>query len=264
MIKPVHSPVPPPKLPPVRSVTPTLDKLGFWESAVVVYQNGSVWTIDFPEYPAISPISFTEEGKPAFTVAFLVDADTFLFTASYGNVTTTVSAQSTGFPKWTVKTNGFSQQWSSFPDLVSAVYSPFSKAFPPGLIGDVSLLRAACAQARAVMMPANVDVTDQGDSYLTAAVAMNLIPPELQINVENLASIATLAEAVMTKEPISYPLTTATDFFFGTAAGNYVTLLNALAPYFNGEGGNPNPLPEPFPVGDQPPRQPKPGGIHGH
>jgi len=95
-------------------------------------------------------------------------------------------------------------------------------------------------------------------------VAMKLIPPGLQINVENLATIATVAETVMTTEPISYPLTTATDFFFGTAPGVYMTLLNALAPYFKGEGSNPSPIPEPFPDGNQPPKKPNPTGIHGH
>jgi hypothetical protein len=261
---PIHIPHPVPTLPPVESVTPTLDKLGFWESAVVVYADGSIWTIEFPEYPTISPISFTEKGKPAFTVTFSVDVDSFTFTASYNNVTKTVSVQATGFPKWDVTTDGYKEEWSTFPDLISAVYTPFSKTFPSGLIGNVSLLRDTCAKARAVMMPANVDVTDQGDSYLTAAVAMNLIPPTLQINVENLGTIATVAEAVMTTEPISYPLTTATDFFFGTAPGVYATLLNALAPYFRGEGSNPSPIPEPMPVGDQPPKPPKPVGIKGH
>jgi hypothetical protein len=197
-------------------------------------------------------------------VTFAVDEESFTFTGTYDNVVTTVRVQATGFPKWDISVNGkFTEPMSTFPDLIQAVYTPFSKAFPSGLIGDVSLLRDTCAKARALMMPANVDVTDQGDTYLTAAVAMNLIPSGLQINVENLASIATLAETAMTTEPISYPLTTATNFFFGTAPGVYATLLNALAPYFKGEGSDPSPKPEIQPV-DQSPKPPKPAGIYGH
>jgi hypothetical protein len=244
---------PVPKLPtrlPIVSVTPTLDRLGFYVSAVVVYADGSNWTVNFPEYPTISPISFTELGKPAFTVTFAVDEESFTFAASYGNVQTAVHVQSTGFPKWDVTLKGgFVEPVSTFPDLINTVYSQFSKAFPSGLIGNISLLRDTCATARALMMPTNVDVTDQGDSYLTAAVAMNLIPSGRQIGVENLASIATLAETVMTTEPISYPLTTATDFFFGTAPGVYATLINALSPFFQGGGAiNPKPIPKPQPI----------------
>lgn len=257
---PVHVPFHP-TLPPIRSVTPTLDKLGFYESAEVVYADGSNWTIDFPEYPAISPISFTELAKPAFTVTFAVDEGSFTFTGTYGNVETSVKVQATGFPKWNVMEPGYQRAVSTFPDLISTVYSVFSKAFPSGLIGNTSLLRTVCATARALMMPANVDVTDPGDSYLTAAVAMNLIPPGLQIGVENLATIANMAQEVMTTEPISYPLTVATDFFFGTAPGVYESLINALNPYIHGEGaGQTAPLPEPFPDGGfQPTTGHKPG-----
>src|SRR5271154_4721436 len=143
----------PPTLPPVKSVTPILDKLGLWESAVVVYEDGSNWTIDFPEYPTISPISFTELGKPTFTVTFGVDELSFTLTATYDNSITTVRVESTGFPKWNVTTNGFTEPESTFPNLIGRVYTAFSKAFPPGLIGNVSLLRDTCATARAVMMP---------------------------------------------------------------------------------------------------------------
>ncbi len=258
---PIHVPHPNIPLPLVRSVTPTYDKWGYYQTAEVVYADGSNWTITFPEYPAISPISFTELGKPTFTVTFAVDVDTFTFTAGYQNAETKVSVQATGFPKWNVMVNGYPEPVSTFPDLIRTVYTPFSKEFPLGLIGNVSLLRDTCAKARALIMPAQVDVTDQGDSYLTAAVAMNLIPPDLQINVENLASIASMAEEVMTTEPISYPLTVATDFFFGTSPGVYVTLMNALSPYLHGEGaGQTAPLPEPLPVGGfQPAKGHKPG-----
>lgn len=258
-------PVPVPKLPftppPIKSVTPTLDKLGFYESAAVVYADGSNWTIDFPEYPTISPISFTELGKPTFAVTFAVDEESFTFTGTYDKIETSVSVQATGFPRWNVTVNRYPDQKSTFPDLISTVYTAFSKAFPSGLIGNISLLRTVCATARALMMPAEVDVTDQADSYLTAAVAMNLIPSGLQIGVENLASIATLAETVMTTEPISYPLTVATDFFFGTAPGVYGTLINALNPFLHGEGaGQAAPIPEPFPEGGfQPSKGHKPG-----
>ncbi len=246
--------------PPLNRVTPTLDKLGFYESAEVVYPDGSNWTINFPEYPTISPISFTELGKPTFNVTFAVDEESFTFTASYDKAETTVRVQATGFPRWDVTVNGQVEPVSTFPDLIRAVYAPFSKAFPSGLMGNISLLRDTCATARALMMPADVDVTDQGDSYLTAAVAMNLIPSGLQIGVENLISIATLAETVMTTEPISYPLTTATDFFFGTAPGVYATLINALNPFLNPEGAGESPtIPEPLPSGFQPSRGHVPG-----
>jgi hypothetical protein len=229
----------------VRSVTPTLDELGFYKSALVVYTDGSNWTIDFPEYPTISPISFAESGKPTFTVTFAVDVDSFTFTGKYENTEATVSAQATGFPRWNVTTNGHGQAASTFPDLTTDLYAPFSQAFRSGLIGNIGLLRDTCATARALMMPANVDVTDQGDTYLTAAVAMNLIPSGLQINVENLASIAYLALDLMTAAPPPYPLSVATSFFFGTAPGVYQTLINALAPFFNPEGPNGHP---PFPT----------------
>lgn len=260
---PIHVPgLKGPTVPPIRSVTPTLDKSGHYESAEVIYSDGSYWTINFPPYPAISPISFTQIGKTPFTVSFAVDVGSFTFTATFENEQPVdVKVQATGFPKWDVTIGNYVEQWSTFPDLITAVYSPFSKAFPSGLIGDISLLRTVCATARALMMPASVDVTDQGDSYLTAAVAMNLIPSGLQIGVENLATIATLAETVMTTEPISYPLTVATDFFFGTASGVYDTLISALNPYIHGEGaGQTAPLPEPFPVGVfQPAKGHKPG-----
>lgn len=257
---------PTPKLPPrppIDRVTPTLDKLGFYESAQVIYADGSNWTIDFPEYPTISPISFTELGKPTFTVTLAVDEESFTFTATYDNAETTVRVQATGFPRWNVTVNGYVEPVSTFPDLIRTVYTPFSKAFPSGLIGNISLLRATCAAARALMMPADVDATDQGDSYLTAAVAMNLIPSGLQIGIENLMSIAILAETVMTTEPVSYPLTVATDFFFGTAPGVYVTLINALTPFLNPEGeGKPPTIPktnttQPNPFKEQDGHEPK-------
>ena len=259
-ITPIHAPHPLPPPPLIKSVTPTLDKLGFYESAVVVYEDGSNWTINFPEYPTISPISFTEAGKPTFTVTFAVNEGSFTFSATYNKATTTVLVEATGFPKWNVTVNGYVEAVSTFPDLIRTVYTPFSKAFPSGTIGNVSLLRDTCAKARALMMPANVDVTGQGDSYLTAAVAMNLIPPGLQINVENLATIANVAVEVMTTKPISYPLTTATDFFFGTAPGVYETLIAALNPLFSGGGGQPTlPILEPRPVQSGPPAPHKPG-----
>jgi hypothetical protein len=261
---PIHLPHPLPTHPPIQRATPTYDKLGHYVSAQVLCSDGSNWTISFPPYPTISPISFTQLDKTPFTVSFAVDADSFTFAATYENEQTVVRVQATGFPKWDVTVDGYTESVSSFPDLISTVYTPFSKKFTLGLIGNISLLRDTCATARALMMPANVDTTDPGDSYLTAAVAMNLIPPGLQIGVENLASIATVAETVMTTEPISYPLTTATDFFFGTAAGVYETLINAINPYLKGEGSDPSPIPEPFPDGNQPSKPPKPIGIKGH
>jgi hypothetical protein len=75
---------------------------------------------------------------------------------------------------------------------------------------------------------------------------MNLIPSGLQINVENLASVAGLAESAMTSEP-SYSLTVASDFFFGTASGVSDTLINALYPFLDPEGaGKPPTIPKPI------------------
>jgi hypothetical protein len=138
-----------------------LDKLGFYESALVLYSDGSSWTIDFPEYPTISPISFTLTGKLPFTVSFAVDAGSFTFAGKYDNVETTVRVQATGFPRWDVTANGYTTSQSTFPDLFNAINAPFTKAFQLGLIGDIGYLRDTCATARALMMPAYVDVTDQ-------------------------------------------------------------------------------------------------------
>jgi hypothetical protein len=228
--------------------------LGYYVSAEVVYTDGSVWTINFPEFPTISPISFTESGKPPFTVSFAVDAGSFTFSADYENEVTTVQVVATGFPKWDVILNGRGQAISTFPDLTNSVYAPFSKKYTWGLIGNIGYLRDTCAKARALMMPAGVDTTDQGDSYLTAAVAMYLIPPGLQINVENLASIAWLAESFMPVLPVSYPLRVATGFFFGDASGVYDTLISALNPFIGGEGAPSNPptIPKPLPIKPEP------------
>jgi hypothetical protein len=249
-----QTPIPHPKVnlpppPPVRSVTPTLDKSGHYESAEVVYADGSVWTINFPPYPAISPISFTQSGKPPFTVDFAIDADSFTLTGTFQDDQVVVRVQATGEPRWDVTVNGFGSTVSNFPELISTVYTPFSKKFTWGLIGDTSLLRTVCAQARALTMPATVATTGAGNSYLTAAVAMNLIPPGLQVGIENLWGLANMAVAVMTTEPISYPLTTATDFFFGTAPGPYETLINTLTDLSTGEPGSGRIVPVAFPVG---------------
>jgi hypothetical protein len=225
----------------VNRAIPTYDSLGFFSSAQFLGADGSNWTIQFPQYPTISPISFTQPGKTPLIVSFEVTPTTFALSAAFGSKKAAITVTPTG-PQAYPQFQSTAGSATDVADLMQKITTIFSAAFPASLVGDVSQLRDVCAAARALMTPTAIDPAQVSACYRAVALDLHLIPFQMLVTPTTFWGIAALAgQAAAT---VSYPLTPATDFIFGNTAGLYLGLVNALFANSGSGGGKPKPVPK--------------------